>query len=303
MISHLTRDYVNIEKYDNCISKAMNSEIYAYSWYLDIVTDKQWDVLVLGDYEVVMPLPWRKKYSIKYIYPPFWILQLGIFYQINEFSESEFIATLKRKFRFIELKMNTKNFLEFELEDFESKEYHLLDLNTDYNSLKTSFRSDRLKDLKKAVKNSLKEVWNDKPQKLVDLFKENVGTRIPNLVAKDYQRLERLMNHCIDANMGEVVSVYDENGTLSGSAFILKHQKSITILCSSTDFQNRDNGANTFLIDRIIHKYYKAYESFYFGGSSIKSIARYFNSFGALPEKYYLFKYNNLPWPFRFLKR
>ena len=79
MIKYLTRSHVNIEKYNNCISNAVNSRIYAYSWYLDIVADENWDVLVLDDYVAVMPLPKRRKYFINYVYTPFWVLQLGIF--------------------------------------------------------------------------------------------------------------------------------------------------------------------------------------------------------------------------------
>ncbi|MDP3354122.1 MAG: hypothetical protein Q8S44_10335, partial [Flavobacteriaceae bacterium] len=67
MIYYVKRQNLDIEKYDTCIDRALNSRIYAYSWYLDIVAD-HWDALILNDYEAVMPLPWRSKYFIKYIY-------------------------------------------------------------------------------------------------------------------------------------------------------------------------------------------------------------------------------------------
>ena len=40
---------------------------------------KQWDALVLNDYEAVMPLTWNKKYGIAYLYQPFLTAQLGVF--------------------------------------------------------------------------------------------------------------------------------------------------------------------------------------------------------------------------------
>ncbi len=79
MITYIKRDALNIEKYNSCISNALNSRIYAYSWYLDIVTDTKWDVLVLDDYKAVMPLPKRQKYFINYIFLPPWSQQLGVF--------------------------------------------------------------------------------------------------------------------------------------------------------------------------------------------------------------------------------
>ena len=77
-IKYIHREHLDEEKYNQCIATSLQSKIYAFSWYLDIVCDN-WDVLVLDDYEAVMPIPWRKKYGIKYVYPPFWVLQLGVF--------------------------------------------------------------------------------------------------------------------------------------------------------------------------------------------------------------------------------
>ncbi|VAW26447.1 hypothetical protein MNBD_BACTEROID04-1052, partial [hydrothermal vent metagenome] len=58
MIYYYKRNQIDIVKYDTCITKSINTRVYANSWYLDIVADN-WDVLVLNDYEAVMPLPWR----------------------------------------------------------------------------------------------------------------------------------------------------------------------------------------------------------------------------------------------------
>ena len=78
MITYLTRTQLNKNEYDNCIHNAPQSKVYALSWYLDIVADN-WGALVLNNYEAVMPLPWRKKYGICYVYPPCWTQQLGVF--------------------------------------------------------------------------------------------------------------------------------------------------------------------------------------------------------------------------------
>ena len=78
MIHYLKRKDIDIVKYNTCIEASINTRIYAYSWYLDIVATN-WDILVLNDYEAVMPLPWRQKYFIKYMYPPAWTQQLGVF--------------------------------------------------------------------------------------------------------------------------------------------------------------------------------------------------------------------------------
>ena len=66
-------------KWDNCITNAPNGLIYGYSFYLDHMA-KQWDALVLNDYEAVMPLTWNKKYGINLFIPAFSYSSIGSFW-------------------------------------------------------------------------------------------------------------------------------------------------------------------------------------------------------------------------------
>ena len=66
-IKYLRHQEVDKSKWDNCIDKADNGLIYAYSFYLDHMA-KQWDALVLNDYEAVMPLTWNKKFGFYYLW-------------------------------------------------------------------------------------------------------------------------------------------------------------------------------------------------------------------------------------------
>ena len=292
-IKYIHREHLDEEKYNQCIDTSLQSKIYAFSWYLDIVCNT-WDVLVLNDYEAVMPIPWRKKYGIKYVYPPFWVLQLGVF--SNEvIDENEFLTPLFNTFKFIELRMNTHNNFELYSEFLQLKQCQKLVFNTTYSSTLSHYRKDRKKDLQKAAVADLIEKWNDHPSNLIQLFKNNIGKRTPNIKETDYENLEKLMAICIGKKIGEILSVYDKENKLVASVFLLKHKNSITKLISSTNLKDRKNGANTFLIDRVIFKYHKDFSEFNFGGSSIKSIASFSKSFGAETEKYHQLKMNKLP--------
>ena len=57
-IHYLTNREIDKIKWDECIDKADNGLVYAYSFYLDHMA-KQWDALVWNDYEAVMPLTWK----------------------------------------------------------------------------------------------------------------------------------------------------------------------------------------------------------------------------------------------------
>ena len=135
-----------------------------------------------------------------------------------------------------------------------------------------------------------------------DISREDILAR--GIVSEeDYLVLEELIRTCIKKGLGEIGSIYNNENKLVASGFFLKHKKSVTILVSSTDFNNRKNGENTFLIDRAIYKYQKKYEVFNFGGSSMKQIASYFLSFGAKTVAYDQIKYNNLSYIIKLFKR
>ena len=301
MIKYIKRKDIDVEKYDDCIENSIQSRVYAFSWYLDIVADN-WGILVLDNYQAVMPLPWRKKYGIKYVYTPLRILELGVFSK-KEVDEDHFLKILFKKFKYVNLRMNCNNkFSQFE-HDRQEMHQQYLSLKSEYSEIVKNYRSDRKKDLKRAKKHELREKWNDSEFHLVDLFKNNVAKRFKQIKDKDYDIIIKLITVCVSKKVGEVFSIYDSENNLVASSFLIKHKGVVTILLSSTDLKNRKNGANTFLIDRAIFKYNKELDLFSFGGSSMKNIASYFNSFGAYTEKYSALNSNKLPLILKFFKK
>ena len=298
MIRYIKRKDLDIEKYNDCIENSLQSRIFAFSWYLDIVADN-WDTLVLEDYEAVMPIPWRKKYFIKYVYQPLWTLELGVFSK-GVIDENEFLIELLDEFKYVNLRMNAVNSFSMFEEDRDERQFQFSSLG---KAKETNYKSDRIKDLKRAKKADLIEKWNDNPQNLIQLFKENIGKKAKGITEKDYKNLLTLINICIEKRVGEMLSIFNKNNELVASGFFIKDKKRVSILVSSTDFKNRKNGENTFLIDRAIFKFKKHFNAFGFGGSSIKSVANYFNSFGAKTEVYQQINFNNLPKFLRFFKR
>ena len=302
MITYIKRKDLEVEKYDACIENALQSRVYAFSWYLDIVADN-WDVLVLDDYKAVMPIAWNKKYFIKYVYPPLWLLELGVFSTDAKVNFQTFFKKLSHTFRFVESRLNTDMNIDANSGFLESKEMQVVSLEQGYDAVFNQYRKDRKKDLAKANKLGLKEKWTDSGVNLITLFKNNVGKRTPNIQESDYIILKKLMATCIEKGVGEVLSIHDNNDHLVASGFFLKHKKTVTILVSSTDFKNRKNGANTFLIDRAIQEYEKNFDIFNFGGSSMSSVAKYFLSFGGNSLNYQQIKLNRLPFLFKLFKK
>src|SRR5687768_1744925 len=109
MIQYLEHNEIDRQRYDDCIYAADNAIIYANSWYLDIVSPKQWDVLVYGDYETVFPVCRNRKIGIHYIYQPFFTQQLGAFGKNAAKLVVDFIHAIPARFMKVEMNLNTQN--------------------------------------------------------------------------------------------------------------------------------------------------------------------------------------------------
>lgn len=288
MIRYLTRNDIDFKKYDSCISKALNSRIYAYSWYLDIVAAKNWDVLVLNDYEAVMPLPKRKKYFINYIFLPPWVQQLGIF-SINEINKNlikSFIHKIPKKFKLIDIFFNSQNF--FQHKKLALRVNYILPLNKPYEAIIKNYKKGRKSSVKQAIKNDLELVENYNHSEIINLFKINKGAKL-NKNSVDYNILNTLIENALLLNTAECLAVLNNKKELIGGALFLKHNQRFTYLFSSINKEGRDKQAMSFLIDYVIKKFSNSEYIFDFEGSMINELALFFKSFGAEKETYYHF--------------
>ena len=167
-IKYVPRTKLDIEKYNACIDNSINSRIYAHSWYLDIVTD-DWDVLVLGDYTAVMPLPKRKKYGLNYIYLPSWVQQLGVFSRsdIDENLILSFISKIPKKFVLVDYFFNSKNI--FSSKYVTKRTNFLLELNVSFEEINKGYNKNR----KRITKHIFTDYFLDKKGKqkeFLDLY-------------------------------------------------------------------------------------------------------------------------------------
>jgi hypothetical protein len=283
MIKYIHRNQLDVEKYDACISYAVNSRIYAYSWYLDIVCD-DWNVLVKDDYEAVMPLPIRKKLGISYVYLPPWVQQLGVFSleRLNESVVESFLKAIPKKFKLVELKLNSDN--QISSKKISERVNYILSLDTDFKSIVTDYNSNRKRILKADFSKFRIEKKTD-PTIFLDFYSKNkLAIELP----KDtFDCLKKLVNSKEDAV--RIWSVYF-NDKLISSLLWLKDLYRITYLLPVNNEQGKKDNASTYLINSLIKEYQNTGLILDFEGSMIKGVASFYKSFGTKAETYYHFK-------------
>ncbi len=310
MIRFQRHNEIDKKKWDHAIDASANNLIYAYSWYLDIVSPG-WGALVENDYESVMPLTGNKKYGVAYIYPPYFAQQLGVFSKNKLSSEKvqEFLDAIPPQYKFIEANLNTRN--TFDLNGFKTKKNTNIELklNASYESLKKQFSEDTKRNIKKAAKHHIELRKGIAPADLIGIFRKNTGKKINNLTDKNYKVLLNLINICIQKGYAEVWGAYSEGNPstplrarlCAGVVWLTMGNRSI-FLFSATDAEAKRSGAMFFLIDRFIQEHAGGKMILDFEGSNLPGLARFYKGFGSEELVYLQVRRNSLPKIVRWMK-
>jgi len=289
MIRYIRRKEIDIAKYDACIETAINARIYAYSWYLDIVADN-WDALVLDDYKAVMPLPWRSKYFIKYIYPPAWTQQLGIFYKFEICANltKEFIDSIPKKFKKVTIQFNSEN--DLSLFETEKRVNYILPLNKPYEEIYKGLKNNRKYSINLGQKNNL-FIRNVLVDDLIILA--NKYYTFLNISDINYNKLIKLSKSIIKNKNGFLLGVYNRENDLLGGSIFLKDAHRICYLFSVVTPEGKQKQVASVLINDVIKMNSNSNCNFDFEGSMIGGIADFYKSFGGQVENYFSFQKNS----------
>lgn len=294
MIKYLTHNNIDKTRWDECIRRSFNGNIYAWSWYLDIV-HPQWEALIENNYERVMPLTGNRKFGINYLFQPFFTQQLGIFStsQLTEDIVLNFVNAIPKKYRLTEIRLNAYNKVNYGIDYFKKHRNIELDLIYNYQTIYNNYSSNTKKNLKKANKNILYLNRDVNPEVVINLFRSNKGKDVKHWKDKEYQRLLTLINTAIEKECCFVYGVSDENNdTIAAAVFMVSHDR-ITFLFSGNDKNNKDKNAWTFLIDSVIKEFCEMPLTFDFEGSDNEGLARFYKGFGGKEVYYPEIKRNN----------
>ena len=298
MIRFIKNEDIDIQKWDDCIRNAVNSRVYAYSWYLNTV-ESNWSALVLDDYIAIFPIALGTKIGVKYAYQPVFTQQLGLFTSllISPKLVESFIKELKNISPLIQINLNSHNKISTNIIKVEKKVNHELDLISTYDILKKSYSKNLKRNIKKAQKANLSISKNINPDAVIDLFRNNKGKEIHNLKDQDYQKLNRLAYKALKLNMAEIWGVYTSDNSLCAAAIFIKDHHRIIFLFSATNNEAKKQSAMPFLIDAFIKEHTETKYIFDFEGSNDENLARFYKSFGSTVVHYPHVFHNNLAFP------
>lgn len=295
MIKHLTHTNIDKKKWDDCVMHSINKIIYAFSWYLDIVSPN-WEALIEDDYTTVFPLTWRKKTGISYLCQPSFTQQLGIFSTsiIDEKKVQIFFNHIPSQFKVIEICLNASNPLSSADISITKRLNHELYLGHNYDNLYKHFSTNTKRNIKKAVLSGITIRNNSCLHDIIKIFCDNKGKEMKCFDNNDYNTLEKIIQACKKKSTAEVIGAYTNDGRLCGGAVFVEGCGKYIFLFSATNKESKKYAGMSLLIDRFIHQH--ATEQFVldFEGSDDKNLARFYKSFGSEEKYYFQIKQNKL---------
>ena len=304
-IDYIEHKEINFRKWDECIRNSIQGNLYANSWYLDIISEN-WDALVLNDYEAVMPLTQQKKYGIQYLIQPFFAQQLGVYSSRNLNPElvTAFLNAIPSKFKYININLNKFNSVTDIKFDVKRNHNFELDLIYPYEQIAKKYSENTRRNISKAKKEGLQMHSNTcSVKELMHLIKNNVAGKVENLPSQKYNDIQKIISLSIQQSSGEIISVYNANNSILAAVFfIYSHNKAIYLFAASNE-EGKEKRAMFFLVDEFIKKYAERNITLDFEGSNIEGLARFYRSFGANDCEYLTVKKNNLPFPLKLLKK
>jgi hypothetical protein len=300
MIRFLQHDLIEKSLWDDCINQAVNGNLYAHSWYLDIVCPG-WCALIEENengYEKVFPLPVSSRLGLNYIMQPFFTQQLGLFYlsSASEVKLLEFINSIPSQFKYIDLNLNTSNTLQTSA-NVSGMTNIELDLISNYEDINSAYQNNLKRNLKKAAQNKLTLTKHVRPEEIISLFRANKGQELQHLSDNQYTLIQRIAYESIHKGIGEIWGAYNQFNELTAAIlWVWSHHKAVFLFSALSESGKKLN-AMPWLIDSFISQNAGKPLTLDFEGSNNEGLARFYSSFGAKRVIYQRFVKNELPFP------
>lgn len=288
---------IDKQKWDDCIKNSDSSLVYATSTYLDYMAEN-WEGFIADDYNLVMPVAWRKKFGIKYSYHVPFVQQLGAFGKnLKQEISEEFFQLFQRTYKYGDYTFNFSN----QIKNVKQSNNYILLLSSKYEILKHFYLPHTEKNLHKAKHFPL-QYQEGNIDEAISAYKDLYAQRFKHVTENDYKNFAELSKLKHRENNIVVRRVTNKNELLATVLLIKDERRLYNLMMTATPLA-RHQSAGAFLYDELIKEFSHSGMMLDFEGSDIPGIEFFYKGFGAVNQPYFKTHVNNLPFPLRLLKR
>lgn len=279
MIKKLKYDEVDWEKYQKCLENSEQYHFFAEKKYLDILLNINWEVIVYGDYQAIMPIPLVSKMRLIFVVMPLQTQQLGIFSEKDDVELNQlFLNFLNKNYKVLFYSFNSKNKFKSALN---SKVNYRLEKDS-YKNVKSKYSIHRRRNVR--ITTNFKSIISFSENKNLlnseNFFLKNISGVSPKIAKRMFRNMLKLQN-------GSLIKVFDlyYKDTLVSQAYLVNAINQYILVNFINDKNYLKYNTSSIILDQIL-QISIAEKSFNFHGSNIPSIAQFYKRFGAIEEKY-----------------
>ena len=301
-IQYVEHIKIDPAKWDYAVMQSPSPLIYGFFDYLSAVSENQWDALIYNDYEAVFPLPFKKKFGIKYLVQPVFCQQLGAFGINANISTRDFLQAIPRTFLRVRLQLNPYFDQENGIDQTSTKKHTGIQTSDDKNlvlrtnmtldlSQPLEYNKDCRKNLSRLAELPIDYQINSiSIDEAIATYRKAWGKQNPELGDHQYQLFA---NACSGKFSFTVSAVHGTTEELLGAAIFLitpeNPRRSLHYLCAGPTGTGKTMGIMHGIIDYILKKHQGDNVLFDFEGSSIESVASFYKKFGAKEAPFFCF--------------
>lgn len=302
MIRHLQHNEIDKSEWDRRLLRCPDRLWYAQSWVLDLCCP-QWEALIDDDGSI-MPLIWRRKFGVDYLYQPYAVQQQGVFSPArNQRTDEGFLAAIPARFKYVDIHLNAAMRVRVGRDDrLTTNTDQDLDLSADASTLRAGYSQGHRRNLRKSGEDPPVIVQDLTYLEFVALFERTTGHRFGNIPEGGMLLLERMISGALQRSQCTLLGVRAGEELVAAVCFMEWEGRSI-LLKSANDKTGSEQRAMFHLVDRYISENAGSGRLLDFAGSNTASVARFNAGFGARSTVYLRLVRNRLPAPLRWFKR
>jgi hypothetical protein len=252
-IQFLANKDINYQRWNNCIQKSYNGNVFGYTWYLNILDD-DWYGIIEDDYKTVMPVFAYKKYNRLIGYTPELGSQFGIYSQqiLSTQKTNEFIDLLNKKLSAYHIHLNKFNTIRRTDIQVKHVPVYELDLIKPYKKIFYSYDFDTRKKIQQAEKNNISILNGLRPSEFINfLYKEEKNLKFEVETIR-IARLRLLISTALRYRMGQMMGAYTRENTLCAVAFLVWGKNKIHLKFLASNQIGIDEKAIYLLLDHYV---------------------------------------------------
>lgn len=286
MIEHVTADRIDRDQWNDLLDRTANKLWYARSHVLDAASPG-WEALIDRELGAIMPLTWRRKWGVAYLFQPFAVQQLGVFApRPGPASTLRFLKAVPERFKHADIYLSDDR-TDDGLQGwrFSSCRDHLIPVDRGIEAVRADYSTNHQRNLKRTDDAEKGFDPDVSVKELVRMMAGSPQFRSWGIRPWQVVTLENVLNAAATHDQVSIWGVRRRGRPIAGAFFV--HWNGRTIFLKGLTLpEGRSMHAMHFLIDRMVQARCGKDRWLDLAGGNTPDLARFYAGFGAVTSLY-----------------